>query len=228
MNRSALGDAELESLLRELTEVKGEALLEEEADWHDRVPEAFRAAGLAALALARPRKRTPPLAGRPLIAALSLVTAAAVAAGAYAASPALRAAARGLFPPQAVSTEAPVSARAPGGYVIPSPGADYTLWEGTDTETLQYRWFTAGERAVLVEIAYRLPNGNALPADAQPVVLDRLVGWGYEQDGAQFLLLRDGETSILLSMIGGDKEALWDYAELFAEANQNYSLFTIH
>ena len=81
MNRSALGDAELESLLRELTEVKGEALLAEEADWHDRVPEAFRAAGLAALALARPRKRTPPLAGRPLIAALSLVTAAAVAAG---------------------------------------------------------------------------------------------------------------------------------------------------
>ena len=88
-------------------------------------------------------------------------------------------------------------------------GINLSLWR-TDDEVF---------KSVLIEIARRLPEGSGIPADAEPVTVGTLVGWAYEQEGARWLLLRDGETSILLSLNSGDAEALTEYAETFAKAN---------
>ena len=207
---------------------EGPRLRSENERWRDRVPERARrsaeAAVLgagAALGLAAVRRGAAVTLPKWLVLALSTALALSiVTGGALLASPALREGASALLQARTARTEsAQTVERSPGDYVIPLPGTDWSEQEGIKTESLQYRWFVSGERAVLVEIARRLPEGSGIPADAEPVTVGTLVGWAYEQEGARWLLLRDGETSILLSLNSGDAEALREYAETFAEAN---------
>ena len=222
------GTDEFETLMAELARVEGPRLRSENDRWRDRVPERARRSAEAAvfgagaaLGLAAVRRGAAVTLPKWLVLALSTALALSiVTGGALLASPALRENAAALLQARTAQSESAQTAqRSPGDYVIPLPGADWSEQEGIKTESLQYRWFVSGERAVLIEIARRLPEGSGIPADAEPVTVGTLVGWAYEQEGARWLLLRDGETSILLSLNSGDAEALTEYAETFAKAN---------
>ena len=212
-------------LMDALAREEGARLLRENEAWRDRVPEkgdrAVRA-GLAALGAglaAAGVRRSAGLLRRVLLPLLAGVTAAAVAAGGVvAAVPSLRESfCAWLSAPGGAAAVG--AARSPGDYLIPAPGEDFTLREESRSDTVQYKWFEAGERAALVELALRLPEDGSVPESAEPAAVGSLRGFCWQRDAAWYLTLTDGEVSILISLKNADREALFTYAALFAAAN---------
>lgn len=217
---------EFDMLMYELVHEEGPRLLEENRRFRDKVPprsEASARAVIAALGAGTAAKRALGLAGQGklLTLAAAVTLTAAITGGALIASPTVRQhAGRAVSAVVETVTAQRAASRAPGDYIIPSPGEEFTVQESVDTDTLAYVWFAAGDRAALVEIASKLPEGTAIPEDAEPMPIGGTVGLCYEIDAAQYMIWQDGGVTILISLKNEDRQALLDYAERFAAANE--------
>ena len=172
-------------------------------------PRDGRAAGTAPLT-----------AGKLLL--ISLAAALAICGGAVAASPGLRGAAAewfgtiGLFAEQRTGSE---TDKAPGDYVIPSPGEGFRVTDETRSERLAAVWYTAERRQVMVQIAYALSEDAAL-SDAEELELGGLTGWCREREGTVRLTLRDGKVWISVQYFNADRETAEAYAEAIVASNK--------
>lgn len=217
----------LDALMREYIDDEGARLLEQEALWHGRVPEstdraaraALAAAGSgAALGRARPAHGLPSAVAAVRALAMAAAAAAVVSVGAYAVSPAVRSFVSGLFAGEALTDAR--AARAPGEYVIPPLGDEYTVVDEGVGERLAYRWFTGPEYEVLVEIAYRLPEDMDGAENVEFIAAGGLWGTYCEAEDTCLAILRDRDVFILVEFWGGDRQAVLDYAERLVEANR--------
>lgn len=213
------------AMMRDMASREGEELLREELIWRERVPASVDAAARLALAEggappargipARPAVKTPLSPMK--LAILTVAAATALGAGACAASPSLRTALRESLP-FAASRES--DARQPGGYTVPMPGPDFTLTEEAEGERMLYRWFTAGSREVLVQIALRLPQSDTETGPGEPQILSGgVLGSYYESGEGKTLILRDGEVLIRITVFRLSREELTEYAERIIAEN---------
>lgn len=152
--------------------------------------------------------------------AVAVSAAVLVGAGAYAASPSVRAyAQRAVTAHAQADGTASRRARQPRDYVIPSPGEGFEVTEESESERMTARWFTARRQQVLVEIAYKLPDELVKTADVEFVTVGGLPGTVYETDGIELMILRDGDVYILIEYFNADRQELTDYAEALAALN---------
>ena len=156
------------------------------------------------------------------LTALILTAAVLLAVGACTVSPALRESVGALFDPtQAGQTAERSAGKAPGDYVIPSPGEGFELRSEAVSDTLAVKWFAAERRLLMVQIAEQLPEEPAAEHLVDGVEIGGLPGAVFELDGDQELLLRDGNVLILIRYWNADREDLLDYAETLVAANNS-------
>lgn len=217
---------DFDTLMEELLRVDGERLLAINRSRAADVPAGVDAAARRALGqlgktAAAGRAAAGGVARRvvlPAVVGLAAVT--AVTAGGLAASPALRDRAADALGFLSDTAPRRVQTRSPADYVIPSPGEDFTVQEEASGGTVVYKWFASDTKAVLVEIAGRLPEDAAVPEEAEPAAVEGGVGWYYELDAANYFRFTDGGAEILISFRNADRETLLAYAERFIEANR--------
>lgn len=213
-----ISDARFEALLREMLAEAGDALCREDALWRDQVPESVKRAArdaVAAIPTAPALRAGPrlPLGRRVLLGAvLSLSAAGMATAGAYHASPTLRA-----WVDSRIAAPSAQAERMPGDYAIPAPWDEYEVTDAAQSETVNYAWFVRGSEQVLVEIALRLPDGVGDLPDGAPVSVGGLEGLYSEQKNA--LLLCDRGAYIFIKYWNGGMEDVLTYAEALLAAN---------
>lgn len=219
--RKRISDRELTALFREY---RADCLLSGEAHWRGEIPpSAERAAERAFAAMDACAAGVPLTAAGGAAAALkalaiTVAASAVLCAGSYAAVPAAREYAASLFG-GSQRTEEPAGGLAPGQYAIPSPGEGFRVTDEAVNERLAARWFRSDRQQVLVEIAYTLPEELAAPHEAEYVSVAGRDGTVYAADGAEYLILRDGDVYIFIAYFNADRQELLDYAALLAAQN---------
>ena len=226
-------DALFQALTREFALRMDRQIEREDREWSDRVPESMdrMAAGLLSGSLPavyifgeptviHSAKRLARRASRALavrITAVALAASAAVGAGGYAASPALRETVSAVLTAQRSET---APERTPGEYVIPSPGEGFSVTDEAVGTKTRGCWFTSADREMLVQIACRLPEGAELSDDAELLFVDDVPAYYEQTDTTRVLLLRDGGVLIRIEIWGAEQEELIDYARRLLEANR--------
>lgn len=145
-------------------------------------------------------------------AALTLAAASVIGAGSYAAIPAVRSAVN-----EAVGIHETAKEKRPGDYVLPSPGAGYTVTDEAFTENLAARWYTDGDKQIMAQAAYTLPDG--IDPDGTPIQIDTLWGTYRKQENTEQIVLFEGSVSILIRAFNLEADEITEYAHAIVRAN---------
>lgn len=159
------------------------------------------------------------------VAAITVGAAALIGAGGYIASPAVRGAIDSAIQIQSretgsVSVREAQEQKHPGDYIIPDPGDGFTLREEVAADHTAARWFEDGNRQLMVQIAWQLPEEPDEDDRLKTVVVGGIPGTLYDVDGDKQLILRDGRVVILIKMWQADTDEILAYASALTEANE--------